>query len=124
GAFTGKSRNGLHGGTRRKLTRKSRSRMRVFSRGWRKIEGTTTRRTVKGIIPDADVQGHFHALMTVIRSPPWIDYWLHLQLATPTFQDLGLALNSPDREVWQICQREELVLVTGNRNSEGPDSLE
>jgi hypothetical protein len=26
--------------------------------------------------------------------------------------------------IWRMCQREGLVLVTGNRNRRGPDSLE
>ena len=26
--------------------------------------------------------------------------------------------------IWRTCQREQLVLITGNRNDDGPDSLE
>jgi hypothetical protein len=37
---------------------------------------------------------------------------------------LGLPDDAPDSEVWELCQREQLVLVTANRNAEGDDSLE
>ena len=26
--------------------------------------------------------------------------------------------------MWEVCQREQVILVTANRNDEGPDSLE
>ena len=29
-----------------------------------------------------------------------------------------------DRDLWQLCQQREIVLLTANRNDEGPDSLE
>jgi len=31
---------------------------------------------------------------------------------------------SSDRDVWNTCQREGFVLLTGNRNHDGSDSLE
>jgi hypothetical protein len=37
---------------------------------------------------------------------------------------VGLSENSPDAVIWRTCQREQLVLVTGNRNADAPDSLE
>ena len=30
----------------------------------------------------------------------------------------------PDDQVWQFCQEHGYVLLTGNRNSDSPDSLE
>jgi hypothetical protein len=30
----------------------------------------------------------------------------------------------PDLDVWQFCQDHEIVLLTGNRNAQGEDSLE
>ena len=29
-----------------------------------------------------------------------------------------------DADLWQLCQQRDIVLLTGNRNAEGPDSLE
>jgi hypothetical protein len=47
------------------------------------------------------------------------------ELALPAHRlsDLALAPNTPDDELWRFCQTEGLVLVTGNRNEAGPDSL-
>ena len=40
------------------------------------------------------------------------------------FADLGLSPGASDREVWEVCQREQDIVVTANRHDEGPDSLE
>jgi hypothetical protein len=36
--------------------------------------------------------------------------------------DLGLPLDASDREVWEVCQRVQVVLVTTKRNDEPPAS--
>src|SRR5262249_39719507 len=41
-----------------------------------------------------------------------------------TFADLGLPSDSDDRTVWQFCQSEGWILLSDNRNLDGPDSLE
>ena len=41
-----------------------------------------------------------------------------------TFNDVGLRIDSSDREVWRFAQEHELILLTGNRNQAGEDSLE
>jgi hypothetical protein len=38
--------------------------------------------------------------------------------------DLGLQPDASDRDVWEACQREQVILLTANRNDNGPDSLE
>jgi hypothetical protein len=50
--------------------------------------------------------------------------WEFLRLAQVSFTDLGLLADASDREVWEVCQRAQVVLVTANRNDEGPESLE
>jgi hypothetical protein len=47
-----------------------------------------------------------------------------LQLPLLTCPDLGLAAEVSDADLWQACQQHEVVLITANRNAEGPDSLE
>jgi hypothetical protein len=79
---------------------------------------------VKGIVPDANIEGHFAILMRLLGQQPWVEFWAHLNLRTPSFADLGLPADSPDLLVWQTCEREEMILVTANRNQEGPESLE
>ena len=41
-----------------------------------------------------------------------------------SFERLGIPYDTSDRELWQLCQRREIVLLTANRNDEGADSLE
>jgi hypothetical protein len=50
--------------------------------------------------------------------------WEFLRLAQVSFADLGLPPSASDREVWEVCQREHVVLVTANRNDAGPESPE
>lgn len=42
----------------------------------------------------------------------------------PAFGDVGLDREATDAEVWRVGQERGLALITGNRNSAGPDSLE
>lgn len=51
----------------------------------------------------------------------WLDL-LSIQLVT--FDRVGLAANSNDRVVWQFAQAHGMLLLTGNRNAKGSDSLE
>jgi hypothetical protein len=57
-------------------------------------------------------------------SDQWCDLWRALGLRVESFVTLQLAFDSPDALVWRLCQREELILVTGNRNADNADSLE
>jgi hypothetical protein len=41
-----------------------------------------------------------------------------------SFHSLGLDTRTPDSVLWRLCQEQEIVLITGNRNKEGDDSLE
>ena len=59
----------------------------------------------------------------VFEGPEWRDFWVDLGLELLEFRDVGLAESTPDSEIWRLCQREGLVLVTANRNDDGPDSL-
>jgi hypothetical protein len=63
-------------------------------------------------------------LLGRLESAYWRDLWLSLNLSVHTFQDLGLPRDVSDAVVWHTCQQQEVVLVTGNRNRDGPDSLE
>jgi hypothetical protein len=41
-----------------------------------------------------------------------------------TFEDFDLPVDATDAAIWQACQDHDLLLITGNRNAEGPESLE
>ncbi len=40
------------------------------------------------------------------------------------FEDVALAHDSTDREVWRLVQARGMLLLTANRNMDGEDSLE
>lgn len=79
---------------------------------------------MKGILPDNDLLGHVRVLLYILERDTWRDVWRSLDLSIATFQDLGLAPTAPDNVIWQTCQQADVVLITGNRNEDGPDSLE
>ena len=41
-----------------------------------------------------------------------------------SFERSGIAPDTSDTRLWELCQTHEIVLLTGNRNAEGADSLE
>lgn len=51
--------------------------------------------------------------------------WLDLgPLPFATFAQVGLPIDSSDREVWRFAQGHGMILLTNNRNMRGEDSLE
>lgn len=76
------------------------------------------------IMSDHDIEGQFAALLRILMSPDWTDWWVDLDCKIETFASMGLSENSPDSVVWETCQAHQVILVTGNRNNESPDSLE
>lgn len=79
---------------------------------------------MKAILSDVNIEGHVHVLVTILESAAWQGVWALLNLQVCTFRDLGLAPETPDVVVWQVCQQQEIILITANRNDDGPDSLE
>jgi predicted nuclease of predicted toxin-antitoxin system len=78
---------------------------------------------VKGILADNNIIGQVAHLAQRMQTEPWADFWQELHLVLRRFEDVGLAPNATDVEIWQRCQAEELILITDNRNDESPDSL-
>lgn len=54
----------------------------------------------------------------------WREVWLDLRLTVETFETVGLPDRADDAAIWRLCREKELVLITGNRNDDGPLSLE
>jgi hypothetical protein len=79
---------------------------------------------MRGILADNDVEGHLAVLVRVWLTEPWHELWTGLGCPVETFASLGLARDAPDAEVWATCQARRVVLLTGNRNAEGHESLE
>ena len=79
---------------------------------------------MRGILADINVVGQRDALLSIWTSDTWRDFWDGLGLSVETSRPLGLSDIASDALIWRTCQREGLVLITGNRNDDGPDSLE
>jgi hypothetical protein len=79
---------------------------------------------VRAVLGDISIQGHVLALVTVLESAAWRWIWASLNLSILTFHDLNLAPDTPDDELWRLCQREQIILITANRNADAPNSLE
>jgi hypothetical protein len=76
------------------------------------------------IMADHNVEGHFVVLLRLWTSDTWRPVWESLTLEVESFERLGVPHDTSDRELWQLCQQREIVLLTANRNDEGADSLE
>jgi hypothetical protein len=70
---------------------------------------------------DHDIEGQAALLLRTLESQGWVEMGL-LQVAT--FSELSLPVETSDREVWRFAQRRRMLLLTGNRNMTGEDSLE
>lgn len=79
---------------------------------------------MRAIMADNDIQGHMNVLMQLLLSEAWRDIWISLNLSVRTFADLSLATDVSDADLWHACQKDQVVLITGNRNKESADSLE
>ncbi|MGC8642472.1 MAG: ACP S-malonyltransferase [Isosphaeraceae bacterium] len=73
---------------------------------------------------DGNVEGHLKALVYVLETPSWQELWTGLDVEIMTFDQLNLSKDVSDVVLWRSCQHRDVVPITGNRNDEGPDSLE
>jgi hypothetical protein len=60
-------------------------------------------------------------LLFELRKGGWLDLEV---LNIKTFSEVGLDFATSDRKVWQFAQENKMLLLTGNRNMDGEDSLE
>ena len=79
---------------------------------------------MNGIPADFNSVGQAAYLVHIMQSEAWADFWQALGLVLHQFGDVGLTGEATDLEIWQRCQAEQLILLTNNRNDDGPDSLE
>ena len=79
---------------------------------------------VRGILADHNVEGILEALGHIWFSHTWRDIFDSLGLSIEYFNSVGLSADARDSVVWRVCQEERLVLITANRNADGPESLE
>lgn len=79
---------------------------------------------MRAILSDANTEGHVRRLVQLLAAEPRRELWEYLKLPLLTFADLGLEIDSSDVLIWETCQAEQAVLITANRNADGPDSLD
>jgi hypothetical protein len=80
--------------------------------------------TVIALLADANIQGQVELLAARMQGEPWREFWDYLQLRCLRFSDAGLDPADSDAVVWRRSQDLGMLLLTDNRNDEGPDSLE
>jgi hypothetical protein len=79
---------------------------------------------VKGLVADANIQGQVEYLVQRMQAEVWADFWQSLGIVLRRFEDVGLSASSADLEIWNVCQAEQLIFITDNRNLDSEDSLE
>ena len=79
---------------------------------------------MSAIMADHDVEGQLQVLLHLLTSAAWSEVWHESGTYVASFASLGLPENTPDATLWQMCQTQQIVLITGNRNRGGPDALE
>jgi hypothetical protein len=79
---------------------------------------------MRGILADNDVAGQVATLLFILEGRYWGDLWKEMDLTIHTFEEIGLTKRDPDSLIWRRCQELEIVLITANRNADGPESLE
>lgn len=70
------------------------------------------------VLLDNDVAGFQQLLAGTVESIGWSEYQL---IEFITLQDVGLDRMTGDREIWRLCQRDSLLLLTANRNQDDAD---
>lgn len=76
------------------------------------------------IMSDNDVRGYVSRLMDICQAAPWAELWRDLECLLCAFEDFDLPDDATDAAIWQACQDNEILLITGNRNAESAESLE
>jgi hypothetical protein len=76
------------------------------------------------IMADHDIEGQVRALLRLLTSAAWYEVWHGLAMRVESFASPGLPENTPDAALWQFCQAQQIILITGNRNKVGTDALE
>ena len=76
------------------------------------------------IVADHDIEGQVRVLLRLLTSAAWSAIWHELAIRVESFAGLELPENTSDATLWQFCQTQQIILITGNRNKAGPEALE
>lgn len=72
------------------------------------------------VLADHNIEGQAALLWSALATEGWLDL---VSLRLVYFTQVNLALDSSDRDVWHFAQAQRMLLLTGNRNMDGDDSL-
>ena len=70
---------------------------------------------------DHNLKGHALVFFGAIATQGWLDI---VPMQFVTFAEMDLSINSDDRTVWRLAQKNQMILLTANRSMKGKDSLE
>jgi hypothetical protein len=72
------------------------------------------------VLADHNIEGQAALLWSALATEGWLDL---VPLRLVYFAHVDLPLDSSDCNVWHFAQAQQMLLLTGNRNMEGEDSL-
>ena len=70
---------------------------------------------------DHNLRGHSVVLAGSLAASGWLEL---ISIRFVLFEEVGLAVTSDDRVVWQYAHDNQMILITANRSMKGKDSLE
>jgi hypothetical protein len=73
------------------------------------------------ILVDHNLEGQAERLAETLTADGWLEI---AELRFMTLDAAGLFADSTDRTIWRFVQAQGMLLLTGNRNMKGEDSLE
>lgn len=73
------------------------------------------------VLVDYNLKGYVVLLQGTLASEGWLNL---LSIRFMILEEVGLAVDSSDRLIWQFAQANQMLLLTANRNAKGKDSLE
>lgn len=76
------------------------------------------------IMADHDVEGQMQVLLRLLTSDEWHPLWAALAVRVESFASLEMPADTSDAALWRVCQQQDILLITGNRNKAGAEALE
>lgn len=70
---------------------------------------------------DHNLKGHARILLGSIAEQGWLDV---VPIRFVMFDEVELSINSTDRVVWRVAQKNQMILLTANRSMKDENSLE
>ncbi|NJL88657.1 MAG: DUF5615 family PIN-like protein [Coleofasciculaceae cyanobacterium SM2_1_6] len=70
---------------------------------------------------DYNLSGYAVVFLGILTKRGWLEFF---SIQFLTFREIGLSMDSSDREVWNYAQVNQMIIITANRNMKGQDSLE